>query len=186
MGITYFKRYRMEFPLAQLPADAPSLPADYALLAWSEKLLPLHADVKFHCFVDEMDSSVFPCLGSRSGCKRLMQEIADREGFLPAATWLVQHWPADNRRPEICGTIQGVAESGGVGAIQNVGITAAHRGKGLGSILVWHCLSGFKQAGLQRVFLEVTAQNTPAIRLYQRIGFRRVKTVYKASEVAYA
>jgi [ribosomal protein S18]-alanine N-acetyltransferase len=186
MGITYFKRYRMEFELAQLPSEMPALPTDYALLAWSDKMLPLHSEVKFRCFVDEMDSSVFPCLGSKSGCRRLMQEIANREGFLPAATWLVQHWPRENRRPEVCGTIQGVAESGGVGAIQNVGITAAHRGRGLGSILVWHCLQGFRQAGLQKVFLEVTAQNTPATRLYQRLGFRKVKTVYKASEVAYA
>lgn len=185
MGITYFKRYRMEIDLRQLAPEPPPLPADYALLAWSEQMIPLHADVKFRCFVDEMDASVFPCLGSRAGCRRLMEEIAGRDGFLPSSTWLVQHWPAENRRPEICGTIQGVGEGGGVGAIQNVGITADHRGRGLGGILVWHSLHGFKQAGLQRVFLEVTAQNTPAIRLYQRLGFRKTKTVYKASEVAY-
>ena len=63
-----------------------------------------------------------------------MQEIADREGFLPGATWLLQHWPEDNRRPEMCGTIQGVAENGSLGAIQNVGIMPAHRGRGLGAI----------------------------------------------------
>jgi len=185
MGITYFKRFRMEMELRLVPPDPPPLPADYALLAWSEQMIPLHADVKFRCFCDEMDASVFPCLGTRAGCRRLMQEIAARDGFLPAATWLVQHWPEENRRPEICGTIQGVAESGGYGAIQNVGITPEHRGLGLGAILVWQSLQGFKLAGLSRVFLEVTAQNTPAIRLYQRLGFRKSKTVYKASEVAY-
>ena len=185
MGITYFKRYRMEMDLRQLALEPPPLPADYALLAWSERMIPLHADVKFRCFCEEMDASVFPCLGTRAGCKRLMQEIADRDGFLPGATWLLQHWPEANRRPEICGTIQGVAENGEVGAIQNVGITPAHRGRGLGAILVWHSLLGFKQANLSRVFLEVTAHNSPAIRLYQRLGFRTTKTVYKASEVAY-
>lgn len=185
MGITYFKRFRMEMELRLLAPEPPPLPADYALLAWSERMIPLHSDVKYRCFCDEMDASVFPCLGSRSGCKRLMQEIADREGFLPGATWLLQHWPENDRRPEMCGTIQGVAENGAVGAIQNVGITPAHRGRGLGAILVWHSLQGFKQAKLERVFLEVTAHNTPAIRLYQRIGFRKTKTVYKASEVAY-
>lgn len=185
MGITYFKRFRMEIDLRLLSPEPPPLPADYALLAWSEQMIPLHSDVKFRCFVDEMDASVFPCLGSRAGCRRLMEEIAGRDGFLPLATWLLQHWPEENRRPEICGTIQGVGEGGGVGAIQNVGIIAPHRGRGLGAILVWHSLLGFKQAGLQRVFLEVTAQNTQAIRLYQRLGFRKTKTVYKASEVAY-
>jgi ribosomal protein S18 acetylase RimI-like enzyme len=33
--------------------------------------------------------------------------------------------------------------------------------------------------GLSRVGLEVTAENASAVRLYQRLGFRRVRTVYK-------
>jgi RimJ/RimL family protein N-acetyltransferase len=36
------------------------------------------------------------------------------------------------------------------------------------------------RTGLGRGVLEVTAQNEPAIRLYQRLGFRRAKVVYKA------
>ena len=33
--------------------------------------------------------------------------------------------------------------------------------------------------------LEVTAKNSIAVQLYRQIGFRHVKTVYKAVEVAY-
>jgi hypothetical protein len=47
-------------------------------------------------------------------------------------------------------------------------------------------LHGFQSAGLRRVFLEVTAQNDGAIRLYQRLGFSKARTVYKAVEVAYS
>jgi len=61
-----------------------------------------------------------------------------------------------------------------------------HRGLGLGTLLLHRALSGFRSAGLRRVYLEVTSQNSGAIRLYQRLGFRRVKTVYKAADVAYA
>ncbi len=32
--------------------------------------------------------------------------------------------------------------------------------------------------------LEVTTDNTAAIRLYERLGFKRVRVVYKAAEVA--
>ena len=35
-------------------------------------------------------------------------------------------------------------------------------------------------------YLEVTAQNQGAIRLYQNIGFSKARTVYKAVEVAYS
>jgi ribosomal protein S18 acetylase RimI-like enzyme len=47
-------------------------------------------------------------------------------------------------------------------------------------------LQGFRDAGLERAYLEVTAQNTAAFRLYLRLGFRKVKTVYKAADVAFA
>jgi ribosomal protein S18 acetylase RimI-like enzyme len=114
-----------------------------------------------------------------------MTEIAGRSGFVPQATWLLEHWPSDARKPEFCGTIQGVAD-GNLGAIQNVGVTASHRGRGLGTVLMWQSLAGFRQAGIERVYLEVTAQNRGACRLYRRLGFQPTKVVYKASEVAYA
>jgi ribosomal protein S18 acetylase RimI-like enzyme len=67
-----------------------------------------------------------------------------------------------------------------------VGVIPEHRGQGLGTVLLFQALRGFKQAGLRRAFLEVTAQNTGAVRLYERLGFKTTKTVYKAAEVAFA
>jgi GNAT superfamily N-acetyltransferase len=175
MGVTYFKRFRMEVDLTgSVPEPAP-LGADYALLPWEPNLLDAHAEAKYKSFRYEIDANVFPNLGNRDGCRRLMSEIARRSTFLPAATWLVQYRPAGARKPEVVGTIQGVVDDNGV--------TAPHRGRGVGSALLLASLSGFKKAGLSRVYLEVTAQNVAAVRLYQRLGFRRTKTVYKAVQV---
>jgi ribosomal protein S18 acetylase RimI-like enzyme len=185
MGIVYFKRFRMEVDLREPLFPQPKLPAAYRLTAWDKRLLDAHAEVKFRCFQCELDANVFPSLGDRDGCRRLMTEIVQRSGFVPQATWLLEYWPPDARKPELCGTIQGVGEDK-VGAIQNVGITPSHRGHGLGTVLMWHSLAGFQAAGIERVFLEVTAQNSGACRLYQRLGFTQTKVVYKASEVAYA
>ena len=185
MGVTYFRRFRMEYDLRQPLFDEPAMPADYSLVPWDDELLETHAEVKFRCFRWELDANVFPSLGEREGCRRLMTEITRRQGFVPEATWLLQHWPQTARKPELCGTIQGVADEG-LGAIQNVGITPAHRGHGLGSVLLWHSLAGFKRVGIERVYLEVTAQNSGACRLYRRLGFEQTKVVYKATEVAYA
>ena len=185
MGIVYFRRFRMEIDLAKPLSPQPAMPTDYRLTAWDHGLLETHAETKYNCFHWEMDANVFPSLSTREGCRRLMTEIARRPGFVPQATWLLDYWAADARRPEHCGTIQGVAEDH-VGAIQNVGILPEHRGKGLGTVLLWHSLAGFQAAGVERVFLEVTARNSGACRLYERLGFRRTKVVYKASEVAYS
>jgi ribosomal protein S18 acetylase RimI-like enzyme len=185
MGIVYFRRFRMEYDLREELPPQPVLPTDYRLTPWNDRLLEAHAEAKFRCFRDELDANVFPSLGTRDGCRRLMGEIAGRKGFVPEATWLLEYWAGHARRPELCGTVQGVAEEK-AGAIQNIGVALGHRGRKLGSILLWHSLHGFQQAGIERVFLEVTALNSGACRLYERIGFRRTRTVYKASEIAFA
>lgn len=186
MGLTYFKRYRMEFDLRQPLFTSPPLPAGYHLLSWQDSLIQAHATVKYECFCLELDALVFPCLGEREGCLRLMREIANREGFLSRATWLLEYRDDARSQREYCGTVQGVRDGSGNGAIQNLGITPAHRGQGLGTTLLHAAMTGFDRSGIRRVFLEVTAQNTGAVRLYQRLGFRRTKTVYKAADVAYA
>lgn len=173
MAITYFKRFRMEVDLDGGLEPAP-LPLGFRWVAWQESLLDVHADVKYRCFRDELDAMVFPCLGDPQGCRRLMREIRRKPGFLPAATWLIAG-------PDgYCATIQGVVDRGPVGAIQNVGVVPDHRGLGLGRSLVRQCLHGFRVSGLRRVFLEVTAENDGAVRVYRDVGFRKAKTLYKA------
>ena len=136
-------------------------------------------------FRTEIDSNVFPCLGELAGCRRLMGEITQKPGFLPAATWLMEHVLDDGSPAVRCGTIQGIRDYSGFGAIQNLGITPEYRNRGLGTALLYQSLEGFRQAGVARVYLEVTAENTGAMRLYRRLGFVTVKTVYKAVEAAY-
>ena len=56
MGVTYFKRYRMEIDLTRPIFALPRLADGYSLLPWSDKLLPVHAEVKYKSFRDELDS----------------------------------------------------------------------------------------------------------------------------------
>lgn len=185
MGLTYFKRYRMEIDLVGPPASPGLLPAGYSFVPWEKQLLDVHAETKYLSFRLEIDANVFPCLGELEGCQRLMREIARKDGFLPDATWLVAYHWREGMPPEYCGTVQGISDRMGVGAIQNLGIIPEHRGRGLGGALLKQALAGFRRAGLAQAFLEVTAQNEGAIKLYERLGFRKVRTVYKAAEVAY-
>jgi len=181
---TYFKRFRMEADLARSRGPA-TLPAHYRLVPWNEAILDVHARTKFRAFRDEIDALVFPCLGDLEGCRRLMAEIRAKAGFLPAATWLVARGTCPSSL-QWCGTIQGVMERGRVGMIQNVGVVPGHRGVGLGTCLIERVLAAFREAGLHTAALEVTADNPGAVRLYQRLGFRRTKTIYKSSDTPVA
>jgi GNAT superfamily N-acetyltransferase len=186
MGLTYFKRYRFEIFLGDELFASPTLPPGYSMVAWRPTLLDVHAETKYRSFCLEIDANVFPCLGDQDGCRRLMSEITRRDNFVQEATWLLTFQPPGQSTPEYCGTIQGLRDNQGYGAVQNLGVTPMHRSRGLGTALLRQSLDGFRSIGLRRAYLEVTAQNTGAIRLYLGLGFRRVKTVYKAVEVAYA
>jgi ribosomal protein S18 acetylase RimI-like enzyme len=186
MGVTYFKRYRMEVRLQPNRFSRSYLLTGYRLIPWSDELVGLHAEAKYRSFRGEIDAHVFPCLGELSGCHRLMEDISVKRGFVPGATWLAMYTPRQRDEAECCGTIQGIADDGTVGGIQNLGVTPAHRGQGIGSALLIKALEGFWRAGLAYASLEVTAQNAQAVALYRKLGFRRVKTVYKAVEVAYS
>jgi ribosomal protein S18 acetylase RimI-like enzyme len=176
--ITYFKRFKMEIALYDTPS-VPALPEGYRWVAWEETLLDVHAEVMFSSFHNEIDALVFPSLGNRRGCSLLMEEIRHKLGFLPQATWLVASAAG------YCGCIQGLRECNGLGAIQNLGVTPGHRGHGLGRALLLQALHGFVHSGLERSWLEVTAQNDGAVRLYHRLGFRRRKTLYKAVDISH-
>ncbi len=179
MKLTYFKRYRMEIDLAGRDF-AVGVPNGYRFLPWDPALLDAHIKAKYAGFRDEIDVNVFPCLGELSGCRRLMRELVGKAGFLPRATWLITCTRNNKRTVQYCGTIQGIRDKEGLGSIQNVAVARGHRNCGLGTCLLAYSLEGFRAAGIRRVYLEATAQNDGAIRLYRRLGFAPVKTVFKA------
>ena len=174
--VKYFKRHRMELDLRHPPRPV-ELPAGFRWLAWDESLFALHAEVKYLSFHQHEDSLVFPSLGTRSGCHDLMTAIRCRPGFCPRATWLISGPDGG------VGTVQGLIDANGFGGIQNVGVVPECRGFGLGRALLTQALAGFASVGVPRAFLEVTATNAPAVRLYRSFGFRAYKTLYRAVEL---
>jgi len=182
MDTSYFKRFRMEAGLAGFRRRT-QLPAGYRFVPWNEAILDVHARTKFRAFRDEIDALVFPCLGDLEGCRRLMREIRSKDGFLPAATWLVACGDSPATL-QWCGTIQAVVDRGRTGMIQNIGVVPGHRGVGLGTCLIEQALAAFRAAGLQTAGLEVTADNPGAVRLYRRLGFHRTRTIYKTCDAS--
>jgi len=179
MNHQYVRRFRMEIDFSKVAIATPQLPEGYRWIAWQSILVDRHAAVKYQSFCAEFDSRVFPCLGEAAGCHRLMQEIARHETFLPEATWLIARKNEFSSKLADCGTIQGLVPTEDLGAVQNVGVVPEHRGLGLGRALVLQSLVGFRKCGMRRVFLEVTADNGPAVELYRSIGFEVTRTMFK-------
>lgn len=172
--IVWYKRWRMELsPLSAVVV--PALPPGFRWAAWSPELFDAHFETKYRSFVGELDAVVFPStLGTRDGCRGLLQAIVDHREFCSPATWLIA------RGRDWCGTVQGLAGRNRCGAIQNLGVPAPYRGLGLGEALFLRSLSEFHRCGMRSVMLEVTSCNAAAVALYRKWGFRCRETVYKA------
>lgn len=62
-----------------------------------------------------------------------------------------------------------------------------YRRRGLAKQVLEHALEKLRQAGISRVFLEVRADNAPALKLYESMGFTRAgerKRYYKDGQTA--
>jgi ribosomal protein S18 acetylase RimI-like enzyme len=140
----------------------------------------LHAQVKWESFRQEMDGNVFPSLANREGCRQLMRDISTKTTFVPEATWLACTKGLTGKDEGI-GTIQGLRSGALHGAIQNIGVVASWRGRGVGKELLRRSLRGFYLTGCRFVTLEVTTHNLRAMELYESVGFQRIETLYKYS-----
>src|SRR5205807_10416774 len=88
INLAYFKRFRMEVDLNELPPHGP-LPEGYCWLPWDDALLEAHADAKFRSFYEEIDAVVFPSLSSLDGCQHLMREISQVASGQKPCLWLI-------------------------------------------------------------------------------------------------
>lgn len=65
------------------------------------------------------------------------------------------------------------SEGGKVLLLEDVIVSHAHRGGGLGRKLIDHVLDWAKQQGMTRVTLLADRDNTPALDFYRKLGFGR-------------
>jgi N-alpha-acetyltransferase 30 len=58
-------------------------------------------------------------------------------------------------------------------------VEAAHRGRGLGSRLVQRAVAAMAACGADEVVLETEVDNAASLRLYERLGFVRMKRLHR-------
>lgn len=116
------------------------------------------------------------------------------EADIPALVALEQNFPPEDRFPvrtwrrllrghvrgyaavsdqEICGAAVYLYRAGaGVARLYSLTVSPTHRGQGIAAALLDAGEADAREAGCDRVRLEVRQSNSTAIRLYERHGFR--------------
>jgi [ribosomal protein S18]-alanine N-acetyltransferase len=107
-------------------------------------------------------------------------ELFSGEAWSPEQFWSElagvpsrRHYVVAETGPEIVG-YAGLAAAGGDADVQTLAVAPSRRRRGTGSALLEALLDEAARRGCARVFLEVRADNLPALALYERFGFARV------------
>jgi mycothiol synthase len=102
--------------------------------------------------------------------------IAERDGQMAGFHWTKVHPP--RAADPGAGASRGlaVAAKPSVGEVYVVGVDPAEQGSGLGRALTLAGLQHLREEGLEVAMLYVDEDNTPAIRMYEALGFTRART----------
>jgi mycothiol synthase len=97
--------------------------------------------------------------------------LAERDGKLAGFHWTKIHGPADTPAPAAADGGAPARAHEAIGEVYVVGVDPDQRGLGLGRALTLVGLQYLRSRGLFQVMLYVDESNTPAIKLYQSLGF---------------
>ncbi|OFP35228.1 mycothiol synthase [Corynebacterium sp. HMSC071B10] len=97
-----------------------------------------------------------------------LHRAMDTEWFDPAGVLFLY---GGEKAEELAGFMWTKVHPSGEGEIYVVGLASAFRGKGLGGALVQMGLVHLRRVGVPKVILYVEADNAPAVRRYEQLGF---------------
>jgi ribosomal protein S18 acetylase RimI-like enzyme len=156
--------------MARLPERQPSQPVWFD--SWSERKQDEAAALIASSYQGHIDSEINDQYRSPAGARRFLMNIVQYPGcgsfFQPASFVAIE--PGLKRLSGIC--LSSLVQPD-VGHITQVCVSKAARGTGVGYELIRRSLDSLNRHGCRRVTLTVTASNTEAIALYERMGFRK-------------
>lgn len=157
--------------LLPLPEAAPPLVAGCFPERWQPEFYDAAAALIYEAYAGHPDSEINDQYRTLAGAKRFLHNIVHFPGcgvFDPAQSWILR----DPRTHELLGTILCSRVQGHAVHITQLCLRQGQRGRGLGALLLAHCLGHLQRDGVVTASLTVTESNTRARRLYERHGFK--------------
>ncbi len=159
-------------------ADVPWLPVRrlprIEMKAWQESYFDEAATLITRAYAEHVDSQINDQYRSLGGALRFLRNIIHYPGcgtFHPQAAWAA--FPEGSS--DMCGLVLTSVVNQGVGHITQVCAAPEFQGAGLGYELMRRAVESFRAAGYQGLSLTVTAANTAAMSLYERMGFQTLR-----------
>lgn len=170
------ERYPRHFMLARLEGLGRfrrlALEGEYRLEPWHMRWADEAAELIARVYEGHIDSEINDQYRSVAGAMRFLQNIVQYPGCgqFAAECSLLALDSQDRAR----GLLLATRVASQSGHIAQLCVEQERRGSGLGYELLRRALELFAEEGAESASLTVTAVNRPAIRLYERFGFRTI------------
>ena len=145
-----------------------------AIDGWAERRQDDAASLIASAYQGHIDSQINDQYRSPAGARRFLLNIVQYPGcgsFFQPASYLA----VDSRAHRLCGICLASLVHADVGHITQVCVSNAVRGTGVGYELLRQSLNSLRKHACRKASLTVTAANSDAVRLYERMGFRKVR-----------
>ncbi len=157
----------------QMPASAPN--AGLVMERWDDRYFTACARLIQLAYANHMDGEINDQYRSESGALKFLKNIIN----LPGCGQFQAHASFVLRVPysyELAGVVLTTMVAPGVGHTTQLCVMPGYQGHGLGRRLIEATIGALRRARFTALSLTVTAANTRAVRLYESIGFRQIKT----------
>jgi ribosomal protein S18 acetylase RimI-like enzyme len=171
-GFRSFPRLYQECDLPNSLAAPPSpIPPSLELTPWTATAYHGVAELIHASYTGHLDALINDQYRSLEGSLRFLHNIVRFPGcgvFDPAASLLLR----DRRTQTLVAVILCSRIAPDVTHITQLCVAPAHRGRGLGRLLLQHSMRALPTLGYRAITLTVSEQNTAALDLYRNAGFR--------------
>jgi ribosomal protein S18 acetylase RimI-like enzyme len=154
-----------------LPGPDPHL----RLERWNDSCFEPCARLIHLAYADHVDSAINDQYQSAAGALRFLKNIIYLPGcgeFQPAASFVLRS-PGSS---ELVGAVLSSEVAPRVGHITQICVQPGFQGQGLGRKLILAAVAALRGLKFAELTLTVTSSNTPAVHLYDTLGFRTIKT----------
>lgn len=175
-GLESYPRHFMVYDLAKIPRSA-TRPSPRAVAQdprperWQPEAYSAAAALIHEAYAGHTDSEINDQYQTLAGAKRFLHNIVHFPGcgvFDAADSWLLRgEHPSEIAGMLLCSRVRHDAAH-----ITQLCVRSTARGRGLGKLLLSHCLAELARNGIRTVSLTVTESNEGARRLYEAQGFR--------------
>jgi ribosomal protein S18 acetylase RimI-like enzyme len=174
----FFRLHARQFMLLRLDEAKlanTALSAGLRIEPWTDRSFESGARLIQLAYADHIDGEINDQYRSEAGAMKFLRNIVLLPGcgqFLSEASFFVR--PATGDRPVAMVLTSTVAE--GVGHTTQVCVMPGYQGQGIGRRLMEYSIRALRRRDYRALSLTVTSVNKRAVELYERLGFRTIKT----------